>query len=122
MTTGAMARIGIRGITAIWAARASSNPRSVRARTAGPTLLVGGYVHARSNGPQGTLRLDQGGSGPDQFVKDADKLDEAWKGAGRDDAPHKMALAYFSLGADAQANADEYLPTTTSGSARSKPR
>lgn len=77
----------------------------------GPTLIVGGYVQASfERAAKYASGWIQGGSGPDQFAKDAKSVDEAWKGAGRDDAPHKMALAYFSLGPDAEKNAHEYLP------------
>lgn len=76
----------------------------------GPTLLVGGYVgrsieRAAKFGDGWT----QGGAGPDQFKQDAARLDEAWKSEGRDGSPYKMALAYFSLGPDAQKSAEEDL-------------
>ncbi|HSD23130.1 MAG TPA: LLM class flavin-dependent oxidoreductase [Solirubrobacterales bacterium] len=76
----------------------------------GPTLLVGGYVgksfeRAARFGDGWT----QGGAGPDQFKEDAARLEEAWKNEGRDGAPYKMALTYFSLGPDAQKNAEEGL-------------
>src|SRR5206468_7854087 len=51
----------------------------------------------------------QGGAGPDQFKQDAADLDEAWKKQGRDGRPYKQALVYFSLGPDAQKNADHDL-------------
>lgn len=49
------------------------------------------------------------GIGPDRFVEQSAHLDAAWEKSGRDDKPHKAALGYFSLGDDAQKNADEYL-------------
>jgi alkanesulfonate monooxygenase SsuD/methylene tetrahydromethanopterin reductase-like flavin-dependent oxidoreductase (luciferase family) len=75
-----------------------------------PTLLVGGYVdksfeRAAKFGDGWT----QGGAGPDQFKQDAVDLEEAWKKEGRDGKPYKMALAYFSLGPDAQKNAEHDL-------------
>lgn len=77
----------------------------------GPTLIVGGYVPAAferaAKYAEGWI---QGGSGPDQFEQDSASLDEAWKSAGREGTPYKMALAYFSLGPDAEKNAHEYLP------------
>ena len=51
----------------------------------------------------------QGGSGPDQFAEDVGKLEQAWKSGGRDGSPYKMALVYFSLGPDAQKNAEHDL-------------
>jgi alkanesulfonate monooxygenase SsuD/methylene tetrahydromethanopterin reductase-like flavin-dependent oxidoreductase (luciferase family) len=76
----------------------------------GPTLLVGGYVaksleRAARFGDGWT----QGGAGPDQFNEDAANLDEAWKQAGRDGKPFKMALVYFSLGPNAQEHAEHDL-------------
>jgi alkanesulfonate monooxygenase SsuD/methylene tetrahydromethanopterin reductase-like flavin-dependent oxidoreductase (luciferase family) len=77
----------------------------------GPTLIVGGAVPAAfervAKYADGWI---QGGSGPDQFVEDTASLDEAWKNAGRDGSPYTMALAYFSLGPDAEKNAHDYLP------------
>jgi alkanesulfonate monooxygenase SsuD/methylene tetrahydromethanopterin reductase-like flavin-dependent oxidoreductase (luciferase family) len=77
------------------------------ARNGGPTLLVGGYVgrsHERAarHGDGWT----QGGAGPDQFREDAASLYEAWENHGREGKPYKMALVYFSLGPDAQKNAE----------------
>jgi alkanesulfonate monooxygenase SsuD/methylene tetrahydromethanopterin reductase-like flavin-dependent oxidoreductase (luciferase family) len=75
-----------------------------------PTLLIGGYV-------QGSFERaarfgdgwTQGGSGPDQFEEDVARLDDAWKRHGRDGKPYKMALHYFSLGPDAEKNAQAYI-------------
>ena len=76
----------------------------------GPSLIVGGYVPASferaAKFAEGWI---QGGSGPDQFAEDSKSLDEAWKKAGREGKPRKMALAYFSLGPDAEQNAQNYL-------------
>lgn len=76
----------------------------------GPTLLIGGgakvsFERAAKYGDGWT----QGGSGPDQFKQDVPILDEAWKNAGRDGEPLKMALVYFSLGPDAEKNAEHDL-------------
>jgi alkanesulfonate monooxygenase SsuD/methylene tetrahydromethanopterin reductase-like flavin-dependent oxidoreductase (luciferase family) len=77
----------------------------------GPSLIVGGHVQASferaAKYAEGWI---QGGSGPDQFGEDAANLDRAWQAAGREGEPRKMALAYFSLGPDAERNAHEYLP------------
>jgi len=76
----------------------------------GPTLLVGGYVEASlERAAKFGDGWTQGGSGPDQFKEDATKLDEVWKQEGREGKPYKMALAYFSLGPDAQKNAEHDL-------------
>lgn len=76
----------------------------------GPTLLVGGYVdksleRAAKFGDGWT----QGGAGPDQFKEDAANLEKAWQDEGRDGSPYTMALTYFSLGPDAQKNAERDL-------------
>jgi alkanesulfonate monooxygenase SsuD/methylene tetrahydromethanopterin reductase-like flavin-dependent oxidoreductase (luciferase family) len=76
----------------------------------GPTLLVGGYVaksleRAAKFGDGWT----QGGAGPDQFKEDAANLEEEWRKEGREGKPYTMALAYFSLGPDAQKNAETSL-------------
>jgi alkanesulfonate monooxygenase SsuD/methylene tetrahydromethanopterin reductase-like flavin-dependent oxidoreductase (luciferase family) len=77
----------------------------------GPTLIVGGGVKASfERAAKYASGWIQGGSGPDQFVEDSKSVDEAWKNADRDDEPYKMALAYFSLGPDAEKNAHDYLP------------
>ncbi len=81
-----------------------------RPQGGGPSLIVGGYVKASfERAAKFADGWVQGGSGPDQFAEDAAALDEAWKQAGRDGQPRKMALAYFSLGPDAEKNAQAYL-------------
>jgi alkanesulfonate monooxygenase SsuD/methylene tetrahydromethanopterin reductase-like flavin-dependent oxidoreductase (luciferase family) len=76
-----------------------------------PSLMIGGSVapsfERAAKFGDGWI---QGGAGPEQFTKDSKSLDEAWKKAGRDGNPRKMALGYFSLGEDAERNAHEYLP------------
>jgi len=78
-----------------------------------PRLVIGGHAdvaYAR------TARLGDGwiasGSGPEQAQEGAEKAKAAWSDAGRDGAPHIMALAYFSLGEraeqDVQANLMHY--------------
>lgn len=77
----------------------------------GPSLIVGGSVGAAFE--RAAKYADgwiQGGAGPDQLKEDVKKLHEAWKKEGRDGKPRTMALAYYSLGEDAEKNAHEYLP------------
>jgi len=81
-----------------------------RTQGRGPTLLVGGNIdksfkRAAKYGDGWT----QGGAGPDQFKEDAAKVEEAWKEEGRNGKPRKVALAYYSLGPDAQKNAEHDL-------------
>jgi alkanesulfonate monooxygenase SsuD/methylene tetrahydromethanopterin reductase-like flavin-dependent oxidoreductase (luciferase family) len=88
-----------------------------------PTLLVGGYVQASfERAARFGDGWTQGGSGPDQFEEDAARLDDAWKRHGREGKPYKLALIYFSLGPDAEKNAQSslgsyytYLGEETSG-------
>jgi alkanesulfonate monooxygenase SsuD/methylene tetrahydromethanopterin reductase-like flavin-dependent oxidoreductase (luciferase family) len=75
-----------------------------------PTLLVGGYVQASfERAARFGDGWTQGGAGPVQFKQDAANLDEAWKRQGRDGKPYKMALGYYSLGPNAQKNAEHDL-------------
>jgi alkanesulfonate monooxygenase SsuD/methylene tetrahydromethanopterin reductase-like flavin-dependent oxidoreductase (luciferase family) len=80
-------------------------------RIAGPPdLVLGGHAaasYARA------ARFGQGwiasGTGPDVYREGAEKARAAWADAGRDGAPHLMALAYFALGDDAEGDARRYL-------------
>ncbi len=76
----------------------------------GPSLILGGSVDAAferaAKHGDGWI---MGGGTPDMFAEGAEKLDAAWSAEGRDGEPRKMSLAYFSLGDDAEANADAYL-------------
>lgn len=98
-------------IRAIWNGEGELESKTgPRPQGDGPRLLVGGYIgksieRAAKYGDGFT----QGGAGPDQFKEDSANVDEAWQQAGRDGKPHKMALVYFSLGPDAQANAERSL-------------
>jgi alkanesulfonate monooxygenase SsuD/methylene tetrahydromethanopterin reductase-like flavin-dependent oxidoreductase (luciferase family) len=81
-----------------------------RPQGAGPTLIVGGAADAAferaAKWGDGWI---MGGGAPDQFSEGAEKLAQAWASHGRDGEPRKMSLAYFSLGPDAEANANAYL-------------
>jgi alkanesulfonate monooxygenase SsuD/methylene tetrahydromethanopterin reductase-like flavin-dependent oxidoreductase (luciferase family) len=75
-----------------------------------PQLIIGGSVDAafRRAAQYGDGWI-MGGGTPDQFRDGVAKLEEAWRAAGREGEPRKMALAYYSLGPDAEANAQSYL-------------
>jgi alkanesulfonate monooxygenase SsuD/methylene tetrahydromethanopterin reductase-like flavin-dependent oxidoreductase (luciferase family) len=98
-------------IRAIWDGDGETEAKvGPRPRNGGPKLLVGGYIgksldRAAKHGHGWT----QGGATPDQFDKDASALEEAWEREGREGKPYKMALAYFSLGPDAQKHAERDL-------------
>jgi alkanesulfonate monooxygenase SsuD/methylene tetrahydromethanopterin reductase-like flavin-dependent oxidoreductase (luciferase family) len=76
----------------------------------GPPLLIGG------NAPAAFRRMTEfgagwimGGGGPQAFAAGADKARQAWREAGRAGAPRFAALAYVSLGEDAEEHARSYL-------------
>ncbi len=76
----------------------------------GPTLLVGGYIQASlDRAARHGHGWTQGGSTPDAFKESITYLNEAWTREGREDKPYGMALTYFSLGPDAQQNAEHSL-------------
>ena len=76
----------------------------------GQSLMVGGYVQkAFERAAKYGDGWTQGGSGASQFGADLSNLDDAWKKAGRDGQPRTLALAYFCLGADAEANLQTYV-------------
>ncbi len=76
----------------------------------GPSLMVGGYVQkAFERAAKYGDGWTQGGSGAAQFGADLANLEEAWKKAGRDGQPRTLALGYFCLGPDAEANVQAYV-------------
>jgi len=76
----------------------------------GPSLIIGGTVDASFErvARHGDGWISPGGA-PDQFGEALEKIGEAWNKHGRDGQPRKMALGYFSLGDDAEQNAERYL-------------
>lgn len=75
-----------------------------------PGLVVGGYVDASlARAARVADGWIAGGQAPDEYRGMVEKLNKAWSDAGRSDTPRKMGLAYFSLGDDAEANANSYL-------------
>ena len=101
----------IRRIRAIWNGEGELESKvGPHTQNGGPTLLVGGYADAAfERAARFGYGWTQGGSGPDQFIEDAAKLEQAWKEHGREGKPFKMALMYFSLGEEAEASAEHYL-------------
>jgi alkanesulfonate monooxygenase SsuD/methylene tetrahydromethanopterin reductase-like flavin-dependent oxidoreductase (luciferase family) len=76
----------------------------------GPSLMVGGSVEvAFERAAKYGDGWTQGGSGSSQFGADLANLDDAWKKAGREGQPRTLALGYFSLGPDAEANVESYV-------------
>jgi alkanesulfonate monooxygenase SsuD/methylene tetrahydromethanopterin reductase-like flavin-dependent oxidoreductase (luciferase family) len=75
-----------------------------------PTLLVGGGVDASfARAAKYGDGWIAGGAPPDVFAEQAEKVKAEWSAAGREGEPRLSGLAYFSLGADAEANAKRYL-------------
>jgi alkanesulfonate monooxygenase SsuD/methylene tetrahydromethanopterin reductase-like flavin-dependent oxidoreductase (luciferase family) len=75
-----------------------------------PAILLGGNVDVAF---QRAARYGRGwilgGGTPEQLTDGKQKLEAAWKEAGRDGEPVTMALAYFSLGDSAEEDARSYL-------------
>jgi alkanesulfonate monooxygenase SsuD/methylene tetrahydromethanopterin reductase-like flavin-dependent oxidoreductase (luciferase family) len=81
-----------------------------RAEGNGPSLIVGGAADAAferaAKWGDGWI---MGGGAPDQFKEGREKLTAAWERQGREGQARTMSLAYFSLGPDAERNANSYL-------------
>ena len=75
-----------------------------------PSLVVGGHADASY---ARVARFADGwiasGTGPDVYAEGAAKAKAAWVEAGREGEPRTQALAYFSLGDDAEADAERSL-------------
>jgi alkanesulfonate monooxygenase SsuD/methylene tetrahydromethanopterin reductase-like flavin-dependent oxidoreductase (luciferase family) len=110
-TRGAWLDSALPRIRAIWNGDGEIESKTgPRPPGGGPTLLVGGYIQtsldrAAKFGDGWT----QGGATPDAFKESVTYLEKAWKREGRDGKPYGMALAYFSLGPDAQKHAEHDL-------------
>ncbi len=79
-------------------------------RAGGPELILGG--HAPAAVERAARRGDgwiSGGGGPGMFRQGVQAFTTAWERAGRTTTPRLLALAYFSLGDDAEAAANSYL-------------
>ena len=76
----------------------------------GPPLLIGGNAAAafRRMAEFGAGWI-MGGGGPQGFAAGADKARRAWHQAGRAGQPRLVAIAYVSLGDDAETQARRYL-------------
>jgi alkanesulfonate monooxygenase SsuD/methylene tetrahydromethanopterin reductase-like flavin-dependent oxidoreductase (luciferase family) len=75
-----------------------------------PQLLLGGTVDASfKRAARYGIGWIFGGGTPEQFAEYKQKLDQAWSEAGREGEPRGMTLGYFSLGEDAERNAQSYL-------------
>ena len=71
-----------------------------------PGLLIGGTSDAAfRRAARYADGWTMGGGTPDQFSATLEKLREAWQAAGRDGNPRTMALFYFALGPNGEADA-----------------
>jgi alkanesulfonate monooxygenase SsuD/methylene tetrahydromethanopterin reductase-like flavin-dependent oxidoreductase (luciferase family) len=75
-----------------------------------PELIIGGSIDAafRRAAEFGDGWI-MGGGTPDMFKEGKAKLDQAWSDGGRKGTPRTAALAYYSLGDQAEENANAYL-------------
>jgi alkanesulfonate monooxygenase SsuD/methylene tetrahydromethanopterin reductase-like flavin-dependent oxidoreductase (luciferase family) len=76
----------------------------------GPPLLIGGNAAAafRRVAEHGAGWI-MGGGGPEAFAAGSDQARQAWADAGREGTPRLVAIAYVSLGDDAEGHAQRYL-------------
>lgn len=88
----------------IWAGEGGVGPAP--ARPGGPMLIIGGSnQNALRRGARHAEGWIQGGGGPAAFGQGAQAFTHEWESLGRQGKPRLMALAYFSLGAQAEENA-----------------
>jgi alkanesulfonate monooxygenase SsuD/methylene tetrahydromethanopterin reductase-like flavin-dependent oxidoreductase (luciferase family) len=103
--------IQLEEIKAIWAGESHGHLIGPPATPpGGPPVLIGGEVDAsfRRAVRHGDGWI-MGGGTPDQFKEGLEKLRQAWSEAGREGEPRTAALAYYSLGEQAEENAQSYL-------------
>lgn len=76
----------------------------------GPPVILGGAVDAAfRRAAQYGVGWIMGGGTPEQLSKGREKTIAAFRDAGRQEPPRIKALAYYSLGDQAEANAQRYL-------------
>jgi alkanesulfonate monooxygenase SsuD/methylene tetrahydromethanopterin reductase-like flavin-dependent oxidoreductase (luciferase family) len=79
-------------------------------RQGSPGLVVGGSVDASfARAARFGDGWIAGGSPPEEYAGMAEKAKAAWAEAGREGEPRLMGLAYYSLGDNAEAEAEAYL-------------
>ncbi|HKT84255.1 MAG TPA: LLM class flavin-dependent oxidoreductase [Solirubrobacterales bacterium] len=75
-----------------------------------PGLVIGGSVDASfARAARFGDGWIAGGAPPEEYAGMAEKAKAAWTEAGREGEPRLMGLAYYSLGDDAEAEAEAYL-------------
>ena len=94
-------------LTRLWSGERGVGPAPVNGR---PGLLIGGSSEvAYRRAAQHADGWTAGGGGAERFAEGRELARQAWRDAGRDGEPRTMALAYFSLGPDAEAVANANL-------------
>jgi alkanesulfonate monooxygenase SsuD/methylene tetrahydromethanopterin reductase-like flavin-dependent oxidoreductase (luciferase family) len=100
-------------IEKLWAGedRGTGNPVvPAPVRAGGPSIVTGGQAERSfARAARYGSGWVQGGGGPDAFAESLPALEKAWSDAGRDGQPRKLALAYFSLGPNAEQDAQDSL-------------
>jgi len=88
---------------------AAIGPRSVR--SAGPELLIGGYVPAivQRIAKWGDGYMAPGGGEPESMLKMWREIERAWREAGRSGHPRWVGASYFALGPQALEHATQYI-------------
>jgi len=88
---------------------AAIGPRSVR--SAGPELLIGGYVPAivQRIAKWGDGYMAPGGGEPESMLKTWREIERAWREAGRSGHPRWVGASYFALGPQALEHATQYI-------------
>jgi alkanesulfonate monooxygenase SsuD/methylene tetrahydromethanopterin reductase-like flavin-dependent oxidoreductase (luciferase family) len=97
---------------AVWSGASRGTAGAVGPVPAGdgpPLLIGGGGEHTNRRVVEYGAGWISGGGGPDAFAKGAEPIRTAWRDGGRSSAPRLVALAYYALGPDATALAENYL-------------
>jgi len=95
-------------LTTVWKGDKGVGPAP--ASNGRPTLLIGGNADlAFQRAARFADGWTMGGGTPDMFTQALEKLNSAWREAGREGTPRTLALFYFVLGDDAERTASESL-------------
>jgi len=80
-------------------------------RSAGPELLIGGYVPAivQRIAKWGDGYMAPGGGEPESMLKMWREIERAWREAGRSGHPRWVGASYFALGPQALEHATQYI-------------
>ena len=103
----------LKDVTGIWAGEPRGYAGGIGpepGQRGGPPLLIGGSTDAAVRRTvQYGVGYVAGGGGPEPFAQMADRVRQAWTGAGRPGSPRLVALGYFALGPQAAEQARGYL-------------